>query len=269
MSRKIKRGICTFLIVICALGAVLFGTMIVQTNKGYKQGDEDLQLVEQVRGETPAPISRAQKEEMDEASRRSLEEEEHRVKLEGYKRLAAENPDVIGWIRSEGTVIDYPVMQTPNEPDYYLRRGFDQKYSVYGMIYMDASCRLDESCSNYILYGYHMKNGTMFASIEEYKSEKYYKEHSIIEFDTLDETGTYEVVAAFKLMADQMDRDFAYKLAAGTKEDYDNLMDYVRTHGFYNTGVTAEWPEQLLTLTTCEYTQKDGRFFVIAKRIGK
>lgn len=83
MSRKIKRGICTFLIVICALGAVLFGTMIVQTNKGYKQGDEDLQLVEQVRGETPAPISRAQKEEMDEASRRSLEEEEHRVKLEG------------------------------------------------------------------------------------------------------------------------------------------------------------------------------------------
>lgn len=269
MRSRLKRGLFTVLTVVCAVGAVYFGTMYWKIQKEYHQGEADLKLVGEIRGEAPRILSEEQKNAMDEASRRAEEEREIEEKREGYERLKTQNQDMIGWVRVEGSPIDYPVMQTPEEPDYYLRRGFDHKYSVYGMVYMDAACDLDGDCNNYILYGHHMKNGTMFASLEKYTSEDYYKEHPYLTFDTLEETGTYEIVGAFKLMADQVDADFAYKLAAQTEQDYDGLLRYIKENGFYDTGVTARWPEQLVTLATCEYTQKNGRLIVVARKIDR
>lgn len=266
MNNGTKKGICIALSVFCALSAVYFGLMFLRTQKEYQTGNEDLQLIREIRGETSEPLTEKQRSVMDEASRRAAENEEHKEKIAGYERLKVQNSDMIGWIRIADTPIDYPVMQTPDEPDYYLRRGFDGRYSVYGMIYMDATCRIDVECPNYILYGHHMKNGTMFASLEKYADESYYKGHSKLDFDTLDEAGEYEILAAFKLPAAQMNAEFAYSLASRTEEDYSDFIKYCKAHSFYETGVTAQWPEQLVTLTTCEYTQKDGRFFVVAKK---
>lgn len=270
MRNGLKRGICVVLAAVFAVSAVYFGMMFWRTKQEYRQGDEDLELIREIRAEAQEPLAEepeeAEDRTVDEASRRAAQENARREKKAGYERLKVQNQDMIGWIRIDGTVIDYPVMQTPEEPDYYLRRGFDERYSVYGMIYMDASCRLEDSCANYILYGHHMKNGTMFASLEEYISEAYWKEHPELEFDTLEEEGTYEILGAFKLPVSQMNVDFAYKLAAGTKEDYNQFLDYIKENAFYDTGVTAQWPEQLVTLTTCEYTQRDGRFFLVAKK---
>lgn len=266
MSKQIKRLLLLGVALVSAGTAVWFALLFSQSLKEYRQGEEDLRLVKEIRGETPAPLSIEKKESMDEASLRAALDKERREKLEGYKRLKERNSDMIGWVKIEGTEIDYPVMQTPKEPDFYLRRGFDKKYSVYGMIYMDATCTLEGECPNYILYGHHMKNGSMFASIEKYSDEAYFKEHPVIEFDTLEGTASYEVVGVFKIQAEQMDSRFAYKLAARTKEDYEGLIEYIKANDLYRTGITAEWPEQLVTLTTCEYTQKNGRFFVIAKK---
>lgn len=260
-----KRRICTVCMAVCLIAAAYFAYQMMETMKEYRRGDEDIRQVFEVRGEVPKPLSIEQETSMDEASRRAYQEQEKREWTAGYERLKEENQDVIGWIGIDGTVIDYPVMQTPEAPDYYLRRGFDKKYSVYGMIYMDASCKLDEQCPNYILYGHHMKNGSMFASIEKYGSREYYEEHPVIRFDTLEEPKEYEIVAAFKMSTEQMDNKFAYKLAARTEEDYGGLMEFAAAHAFYDTGVTAVWPQQLVTLTTCEYSQRDGRFFVIAR----
>lgn len=266
MSNRIKKGVCIVLSVICALSALYFGLMFLRTQKEYQAGNEDLQLVKEIRGEMPEHLTDKQKRVMDEASQRAAENDEHKEKIAGYERLKVQNPDMIGWIRIDETPIDYPVMQTLEDPDYYLRRGFDKHYSVYGMIYMDATCQLDGECPNYILYGHHMKNGTMFASLEKYADEDYYKEHSKLEFDTFEEAGEYEILAAFKLPASQMNSEFAYSLAARTEEDYADFIKYCKDHSFYDTGVTAQWPEQLVTMTTCEYTQRDGRFFVVAKK---
>lgn len=267
MRRSTKRKLCTALTVLCLLSALGFACSLYQTLKAYQQGDRDIELMREARGDAPILTPRAELENMDEPVRRAVEYQEEQARLESYARLKEANSDAIGWIRIEGTEVDYPVMHTPEEPDYYLRRGFDKKYSVYGMIYMDGNCTLDEDSPNYLLYGHHMKNGSMFASIERYSSEDYYKQHPFIEFDTLEETGTYEVVAAFKLAAIRMDEEFAYKLAARTEKDYEALIDYIKSTGFYDTGITAQWPEQLITLTTCEYSQKDGRFFVVAKKV--
>ena len=137
------------------------------------------------------------------------------------------------------------------------------------MIYMDAVCTITEEetvSPNYILYGHHMKNGSMFASLEQYGSEEYYKEHPFVEFDTENEFGSYEIIGAVRLPAAQLNGEFTATLAARTEEDYENLVRYVKEHTFYETGVDAQWPEQLLTLTTCEYTQKDGRLLVVARK---
>ena len=185
-----------------------------------------------------------------------------------YRELKKANSDVTGWIRVDGTVIDYPVMQTPETPDFYLKRGFDKKYSAYGMIYMDEDCDLDAGCPNFVLYGHHMKNGSMFAALEKYTSEEFYREHPEILFDTLEETGRYQVAAVFKMPGAQITEAFAGTLLAATEEDYNEFIAYAKEHSLYDTGVTPQWPEQLLTLGTCEYTYEDGRLFVVGRKAG-
>lgn len=267
MNKKTIRRIFIGLAIIFAAAAVWFGVSLYKTMREYKRGNEDLSQMYEAMGGLPAPIPKEEQEKMDPPALRAVKEEQKQQRQEAYDRLETRNTDMIGWIRIEDTVIDYPVMQTPDNPDFYLRRGFDKKYSAYGMIYMDASCSLEEECPNYVLYGHHMKNGSMFASIEKYASQEYYEEHPVLGFDTLDAVGDYEVVAAFKLPAAQMDNKFAYKLAARTEEDYLAFVDYIKANGFYDTGITPQWPEQLITLTTCEYTQSDGRFFVVARKV--
>ena len=194
--------------------------------------------------------------------------EEEEARLLQYRELKKANSDVAGWIRVDGTVIDYPVMQTPETPDFYLKRGFDKKYSAYGMIYMDEDCDLDAGCPNFVLYGHHMKNGSMFAALEQYTSEEFYREHPELFFDTLEETGRYQVAAVFKVPGAQITEAFAGTLLAATEEDYNAFIAYAKEHSLYDTGIAPRWPEQLLTLVTCEYTYEDGRLFVVGRKSG-
>ena len=147
------------------------------------------------------------------------------------------------------------------------------------MIYMDAACRLREdealyeaeaeegkASPNCVIYGHHMKNGTMFASLEKYGSEEYYKEHPEICLDTPDSSSVYEIVGVVRLPAEKLSSGFAAVLAARTREEYESFVQYIKKHAAYDTGITAEWPRQLITLTTCEYTLKDGRLLVVARK---
>ena len=83
--------------------------------------------------------------------------------LAAYAPLFARNPDLFGWIKIEGTKLNYPVMYTPDDPEYYLRRAFDGSRSMSGVPFLDGRCF--EGCGNYLIYGHHMKNGTMFTPI--------------------------------------------------------------------------------------------------------
>lgn len=261
MGRKILRFVLAVLILISMIAAVWFGYSYWLTMKEYERGDSDLEQIYDVMDSVPETMAGTVAE-----TKETDEDTGSAGRLESYLRLEETNSDTIGWVRIEGTVIDYPVMHTPDNPDFYLNHGFDRQKSAYGMIYMDASCRLEETCHNYLLYGHHMKNGSMFASLEEYTSWEYFEEHPVVGFDTLDEICDYEIAAVFKLPASMLTEEFLYMLAAGTEEDYEALIEYAKKHSFYDTGITPRWPEKLLTLTTCEYSQKDGRLLVIARR---
>lgn len=185
----------------------------------------------------------------------------------GYAELYAQNQDMVGWIQIEGTAINYPVMQTKENPTFYLHRNFYKEYSAYGVPFIQSNCVIGES-DNLILYGHHMNNGSMFAALDQYKSRTFYEGHKQIRFNTLSEADTYEIVAAFKTTA--MGNGFQYYqfVQASSKAEYDEYIRICKELAFYDTGVNANYGDKLITLSTCEYSLRNGRMVVVAKRIG-
>lgn len=188
--------------------------------------------------------------------------------LSQYEDLLSLNPDSVGWIQIEGTVIDYPVVQTSNN-DYYLHREFDKSENSHGCIFMDTRCNTQKETDNLILYGHHMKDGTMFAMLDQYKKESFWKDHPVILFDTLEEHGEYEVMAVFAESVDSGNKDeFPYYdyIDLSETERYLSFVNQCLKHSIYSTGITAAPGDRLLTLSTCEYSKQNGRMVVVARK---
>ena len=197
----------------------------------------------------------------------SAEKETGQEILPQYASAYEQNPDLFGWVCIEGTVLDYPVMHTPDDPEKYLRLSFKGETSTAGTPFMDAKCGIDSD--NYIIYGHNMKNGTMFREILQYADKSYWQEHPVIRFDTLYEQGEYEVLAAFYdrvYYADENCFKFYRFIKAADKADYDNAIQNYKEKSLYDTGVTAEYGDKLITLVTCSYHEEHGRFVVVARQ---
>ena len=156
-------------------------------------------------------------------------------------------------------------MWTPNNPNYYLKHSFEKEYSDYGVPYIDEDCVMGES-NNYVIYGHHMKNETMFHDLCNYASKGFYDEHPTIKFDTLFGFGEYQIVAVFRF--DTNNDTFRYNQFTDMDEEhFKNFMNSVHLRQLYDTGVDAEYGDHLITLSTCEYTYTNGRFVVVAKKV--
>lgn len=191
--------------------------------------------------------------------------------LEEFKTLLNKNQKLIGWLKIDDTNIDYPVMQT-SDNEYYLDHNLNQEYDKNGSIFMDKDCDVLQPSTNFILYGHHMKSGQMFGNLDRYSSEAYYKEHPYIQFDTIYERGTYQVMYVFRSHV-YSEEEIAFKyyqfIDVNSEKEFDSYMQEMAAMSYYDTGVTAEYGDQLLTLSTCDYQEKDGRFVVVAKKIAK
>lgn len=179
-----------------------------------------------------------------------------------------ENEDTVGWLTIQGTKIDYPVMYTPQDPEKYLHLGFDQKYSFAGLPFIDANCSLDPESDNLIIYAHNMLDGSMFRSLMKYEQKSYWQQHPRVKLDLWDEEREYEVLAAFRdRVYYKTENCFKfYKFIDAESEDsYREAIDYYKTHACYDTGVTAQPGDRLLTLVTCAYHTDNGRFVVVAR----
>lgn len=189
--------------------------------------------------------------------------------LDEYKTLFQKNKKLIGWLKIDDTLIDYPVMQT-NDNEYYLDHNFNQEYDKNGSLFLDCDCNAYPQSTNMIIYGHHMKSGQMFGGLQKYAKESYAKEHDTIQFDTIYERGTYQVMYVFRSQVYNED-DVIFKyyqfLEANSEEEFNSYMNEMASMSLYNTGVTASFGDRLLTLSTCDYSQTDGRFVVVAKKI--
>ncbi len=190
--------------------------------------------------------------------------------LPEYEKVHQKNQKLIGWVKIDDTIIDYPVMQTINN-EYYLDHNFNQEEDRNGCIFMDYQCDVVKGCDNIILYGHHMKSGKMFGTLNKYSSESYFEEHPVIQFDTIYEKGKYQVMYVFRSKVySEEDVTFKYYqfINAASEMEFNSYLNEMAALSLYDTGVTAAYGDKLLTLSTCDYQEKKGRFVVVAKKIG-
>lgn len=189
--------------------------------------------------------------------------------LEEYVGPYNLNQKLVGWIKIEGTKVDYPVLQTVNN-EYYLNHNFDQEEDRNGSIFLDSDCKIWPRSQNLILYGHNMKSGKMFGTLKSYKDESFYNKHKEIQFDSLYEKGTYEIMYVFsEVVHEETEVAFKYYqfISANSEVEFDSYMNDMAKMSLYDTGVTASYGDALITLSTCDYSQGAERFVIVAKEV--
>ena len=172
--------------------------------------------------------------------------------------LFEQNRDCIGWLSIPGTMLDYPVMHTPDVPLKYLRRDFFGNRSQSGVPFLDWRCNLTDD--NLIIYGHNMKNGTMFAGITAYTNAAYRETHPVIEFETEQGCVMYTVFAVVRLR--KTDQWYSF-LRTDAEDSFCRAVTDIQSRALYGTGITPCPGQQMLTLSTCYGSHDDDRLVVI------
>ena len=182
--------------------------------------------------------------------------------------LKQQNPDIIGWIEIENTEISYPVLQC-SDNEYYMNHNYKKEKSKNGAIFLDKDYNWDLPSSNLLIYGHNMKNNTMFQHLLKYKSKSFFDEHPTIRFTTINEDKVFEIISVFESKVYyQYEKNvfrYYYFINAENENEFNNYVQNAKNASLYDTGKTAIYGEQLMTLSTCSYHTKDGRFVVVAK----
>ena len=188
--------------------------------------------------------------------------------LPEYAPLFERNKDMVGWIRIDGTNIDFPVVQRKESTDYYLYKNFDGEYSNQGAIYVREQCNVFAPSDNLTIYGHRTNAKTMFGALQDYKKQEFWREHQYIQFDTIFEHHTYQILSVFTIQATE-DNGFQYHLFVDAETDgkFVEFVDNAKGRSLYETGVTAAPGDKLITLSTCEGYGNLGRLVVVAKRV--
>lgn len=185
------------------------------------------------------------------------------------RELKKENPDIVGWIEIEGTNISYPVLQGDNN-EYYLNHNYKNEKTANGSIFLNKDFDLNLPSTNLLIYGHNMKNGEMFTDLLKYSSETYYKSHPIIRFTTENDDSEYEIFSVFrsKVFYKSETNVFRYYnfINAENEEEYNDFVENAKRVSLYDTNITPNYKENLITLITCSYHIEDGRFVVIGRK---
>lgn len=263
--KKSRKWTSRILLIIFA--AVFLGSGYVIIDRAKRQKKNDRRLNELSTLLIPSQKEQHRQEEKTDTNQESAAENPRESRLLTYDKIKEQNSDLVGWIKIEQTKIDYPVLQSPDYPNFYLDHDFDKNPSSCGVPYAAEECRLNQDCKNIVVYGHHMKNGSMFAALNQYLDREFWESHSVIQFDTLEEYGDYQVMAVFTVNAADEGYPLMQWIWTEDKEQFMHYVFYAKNESIYDTGITAEWGDDLLSLITCEYTHKDGRLIVVAKRM--
>lgn len=186
--------------------------------------------------------------------------------------LQKDNKEIIGWLEIEGTNINYPVLQTIDN-DYYMTRDYKKEKSKYGSIFLDKDYNWETPSSNLLIYGHNKNTDKMFGDLLKYANEEFYNEHKKIKFTTIEEDAEYEILSVFYSRVYYKSETDVFRyyhfVNANNQDEYNDFVYNAKKASIYDINVNAQYGEQLLTLSTCEYSQEDGRFVVVAKKIEK
>lgn len=184
-----------------------------------------------------------------------------------YQTFALKNSDMIGWVYIDGTVVDYPVMFTPGDPQKYLHKDFSGRYSFSGLPFLDARCDPAAETQNQILYAHNMRSGLMFAELHKYLDATYLQAHPTVHFDMLTRRGAYQVIGVLQINLTGMQAPsmMCYSLfTTETQEEVDALNSYMTQYATVKIGDVA-LNDSIVTLSTCQRLGSIDRLVVIAR----
>lgn len=263
-----KRGVGPIWIVllIAAVGVMAFsGWKLFEIYNGYRQGEQEYDEL--------ASLAAQMKEQAYETAGGEEEpgSEGNGASPEGYPNaeenarwfaeLRSLNPDIVGWLRIEGTVIDYPVMHTDNN-DYYLSHTWQGTENNAGSIFLETGNAADFEDYHSLIYGHNMKNGSMFAGLHSYGDSSYYGEHSRIYLETPAGSREYQIFSCHMVKAE----DELYQIDFLPGEAYTEFVNRLKQMSEYETGVEVSGEDKVITLSTCK-GNGDLRYVVHAKLV--
>lgn len=189
--------------------------------------------------------------------------------LPEYRDLVRENPDFAGWLAIDETVINYPVMQTPDDIEYYLHRDFKGEKSYAGTPFV-GSGSLQEENGDLFLYGHNMKNGTMFATLFRYQNKNFWETHPMIRLDSCYEHREYRVFSVFQAEETEWSKASGLFYPAGDGgrigKKREEFLKKLKQRGRHESDVPLDRDSQLLFLVTCSYGTENSRLVVAAVR---
>ena len=232
------------------------GTKEVVQNTA-EDGEENIESESEEKGET---ITTEDTKEQNEKIERMLQ----------VKQLQAQNADIVGWLEIENTNINYPVLQGTDN-SYYMTHNYKKEKSKNGSIFLNADYNWNIPSNNLLIYGHNLGNGMMFQELLKYEKESFYQEHPVIRFTTAEEDAEYEIISAFKsrvyYKSEKNVFRYYYFINSESEEKYDEFVKNAKNASLYPIDATANYGDQLITLSTCSYYVEDGRFAVVGKKI--
>lgn len=191
------------------------------------------------------------------------------LRITKLKELQEINSDIVAYVEIDGTNISYPVVQTTDN-SYYLYKNYKKEYSEDGSIFLDKDVNLSLPSCNFLMYGHNNQNAAMFSELLNYKNKSYYEEHPKIRFVTNKSDEEYDILACFYSRVYYTHEKnvfrYYYFVNAGTKADFNEYVTNCLQASIYDTGISAKYGDQLLTLSTCSYHTENGRFVVVARK---
>ncbi len=179
-----------------------------------------------------------------------------------FDALKEINPDVIGWLYCPDTVINYPVLKTTDN-DTYLHHNYKKEYTASGSIFVECANRDDFADLNTIIYGHHMKDGSMFASLSKWTKQEYYEEHPIMYLFTPEQNYIVELFSAYATAAGS---DSYYAIQTPCKE-MDDYLERVSGKSAFKCDVELPGDEKYIMLSTCAYMFENARSVLHGKLV--
>ena len=200
-------------------------------------------------------------------------EVKEKTKKEKLEELQKINPDIVALIEIKGTKINYPVVQTEDN-SYYMTHNYKKEESKDGALFLDKDYDWNKPSTNLLIYGHNnIGSKEMFVDLTKYKKESFYKEHKTINFTTNEEEAEFEIISVFlSRVYYQHEKNvfrYYYFIDAESKKDFNSFIDNAKKVSLYNIDATATYGDQLMTLSTCDYSQTNGRLAVVARKIIK
>lgn len=267
---NLKKVIFTVTILLLAVAfgvsAFMVGSYLVESKEQKERNEELAQMVEEAMNEATRETETLPGETLSEET--AATDSDDSGILKPYRQLYEQNSDMVAWLQIPNTELKYPVMQTPDDPEFYLKHDFDKQRSDHGAIFAWGAADINAPSDNITLFGHNMADGSMFATLNEYMNKYFWEDNSIIVFNTLYEYHTYEIFAAFKTNA-TLGEGFAYHqfVDAENEEEFNEFVSTCKKLAEYDTGITPEYGDKLICLSTCAYHEDNGRLVLAARRI--